>query len=128
MQLPDNYNKLTPMEKTDALGKSGAPQHQVSEFLDNGDKPNILRSVQASLRLVASGINNYLRFCTLTHSTDSRPRRGPSAGGAQPSTPAKPTGSISITSEKRQSSRAKTMLGLPLRSALAPKGYETPKP
>ena len=69
MQLPDNYSKLTPMAKTDALGKSGAPQHLVNEFLDNGAKLDILRSAQGSLRSVASGINNYRRFCTLAKST-----------------------------------------------------------
>ena len=76
MQLPDNYNKLTPMAKTDALGKSGATQRLVIEFLDNGGKLNIRCSAQSSLRSAASGVNNYIRFRTLTNSTAFPPSTG----------------------------------------------------
>ena len=76
MQLPGNFNKLTPMAKTEALIRPGAPQHLSYEFLDNGAKLNIMRSVQGSLRSVASGVNNYPRFCTLTDSTAFPPSSG----------------------------------------------------
>ena len=62
MQLPGNFNKLTPMAKTDALFQSRASQHLKDEFLENGAKLNTIRAVQGSLRSVASGINNYLRY------------------------------------------------------------------
>ena len=76
MQLPGNFNKLTPMEKTDALQKSGGSLHLRNELLENGAKLNILRTVQGSLRSVASGISNYLRFCTVTDSTSPPPSSG----------------------------------------------------
>ena len=64
------------MAKADSLRRSGAPQHMVSEFLDNGYKLNILRSVQGSIRSAASGINNYLRFCTMADPTAFPPSTG----------------------------------------------------
>ena len=76
MQLPDRYTKLAPMAKTDALGRPGAPQHLVNEFVDNGAKLNILRPAQGSLRSVASGINNCIRICTLTDPATFPPSMG----------------------------------------------------
>ena len=76
MQLPGNFNKLTPMAKTDAIQRSGAPIQLRNEFLEDGANLNILRSVRGSLRSVASGINNYIRFCTMTDSTASPPSSG----------------------------------------------------
>ena len=76
MQLPGNFNKLTPMAKTDALQMSGDSIHLRNEFLENGAKLNILRTVQGSRRPVASGVNNYLRFCTMTDSTSPPPSSG----------------------------------------------------
>ena len=75
-QLPDNFNKLTPMAQTDALQRSGASLHLRNEFLENGEKLNIMRTVQGSARSVASGINNYLRFCTMADSTPFPPSSG----------------------------------------------------
>ena len=49
--------------------RPAAPQPLVSEFLDNGTKLNILRSAQGVLLSLASGINNYPRFCTMADST-----------------------------------------------------------
>ena len=63
--LPANFESLTPLAKTNALATCGAPEHLISEFLDTSDRINILRSVQGSLRSVASGVNSYLRFCNL---------------------------------------------------------------
>ena len=67
---------LTPMGQTEALGRSGVPQHLRNECMGNGAKLNILRSVQGSLRSVASGINKYIRFCTLTGPTAFPPSSG----------------------------------------------------
>ena len=76
MQLPGNFNKLTPMAKTDALQKSGEFLRLRNEFPENGAKLHILRSVQGSRLSVSSGINNYLRFCTMTDSTSPPPSSG----------------------------------------------------
>ena len=75
-QLPGNFTKLTPMGKTETLSRPGEAQRLVNEFLDNGDKLNILRSAQVSLRSVASGINYYLRFCTMADSAAFPPSTG----------------------------------------------------
>ena len=76
MKLPGNYNKLTPMSKTEALRRSGAPRRWVNGFLGNGDKLNIMRHAQVSLRSAASGVNNYIRLCTMADSTASPPSTG----------------------------------------------------
>ena len=76
MQLPGNFSILTHMAKIDAMRRSGAPLHLRNEFLANGAKLNILRSVQGSLRSAASGINNYIRFCTMADSTAPPPSSG----------------------------------------------------
>ena len=61
--LPANFDTLMPVAKTFALGACGAPEHLVTEFMDTSARINILRTVQGSLRSVASGLNSYLRFC-----------------------------------------------------------------
>ena len=76
LQLPDNFDRLTPMAKTDALYISRASQHLKDEFFENGAKLNMLRAVQGSLRSVASGINNYLRYCTTNNATPFPPSTG----------------------------------------------------
>ena len=73
LQLPDNFKKLTPMAKTDALQKSGASLRLRDEFMENGSKLTILRAVQGSLLSVSVGINNYLRFCTMADSKSPPP-------------------------------------------------------
>ena len=73
MQLPGNFSKLTPMAKTDDLHRSGTPLNLRNQVLGNGAELNILRSAQGSLRPVASGINNCLRFCTMADSTAFHP-------------------------------------------------------
>ena len=54
IQLPDNYTKLTPMTKTEALCWSGAPRRRI-----HGYKLNIMSSVQGSIRSVESGVRKY---------------------------------------------------------------------
>ena len=76
MQLPGNFSKLTPMAKTDDLHRSGTPLNLRNQVLGNGAELNILRSAQGSLRPVASGINNCLRFCTMADSTPFPPSSG----------------------------------------------------
>ena len=76
MRHPDNFSKLTPMAKTDALRMSGESPHLRTEFLANGAKLNILRTVRGCLRSVASGINNYIRFFTMADSTPFPPSSG----------------------------------------------------
>ena len=63
LDLPDNFDRLKPAARATALATCGAPAHMTLEFLDIGARINILRSVQGSLRSVASGLNSYLRFC-----------------------------------------------------------------
>ena len=64
------------MAKTESLCRSGAPKRLVNEFLDNGSKRNILRSAQGAIRPLASGISNYIRFCTLAASAAFPPSTG----------------------------------------------------
>ena len=111
MQLPGNFNKLTPMAKTDALFHSRASQHLKGEFLENGAKLNMPWAAQGSLRSVASGINNYLRYCTTNNATPFPPRPGPSEGGAPPSTLVKHTRYILTTSARPRSYSATTTPG-----------------
>ena len=73
VQLPGNFDRLTPMAKTDALFPSRASRRLKDEFLENGAKLNMLRAVQGSIRSVASGINNYLRYCTTNNATPFPP-------------------------------------------------------
>ena len=65
LDLPKNFDLLKPTKRTDALATCGAPDHMITDFLDATARVNILRSVQGSLRSVASGLNSYLRFCAL---------------------------------------------------------------
>ena len=63
LDLPENFDSLTPMARTMALKQCSAPDYLIDEFCDLRAQENILRAVQGSLRSVASGINCYLRFC-----------------------------------------------------------------
>ena len=76
LQLPDTFERLTPLAKTNALHMSRASQHLKDEFFENGAKLNMLRAVQGSLRSVASGINNYLRYCATNNATPFPPSIG----------------------------------------------------
>ena len=82
MQLPDNFNKLTPMAKTDSLQKSGASPHLRNEFLENGDKLNILRTVQYSLRPGPPASTTTSGSAPWPTQRRSRPLREPFVGGA----------------------------------------------
>ena len=74
-QLPGNFDKLTPMAKTEALNRPGAPQHMVNEFMDSGARLNILPA-HGPIRSVAPGIHNYARFCAMADSAAFPPSTG----------------------------------------------------
>ena len=76
LDLPPNFDRLTPMGKTNALALCGAPKHLLEEFMDNRAKLNLLRSVKGSLRSVASGIANYLRYCNTNNYRPFPPSTG----------------------------------------------------
>ena len=57
LELPENFEFLTPMARTLALAQCAAPGYMIDEFRDLRAQMNILRAVQVSLRSVASGIS-----------------------------------------------------------------------
>ena len=64
LNLPENYDKLTPMGKTKAIAVLGPSAPGLTDCLDSQAKINVLRGVQGCLRSVASGITSYVRFCS----------------------------------------------------------------
>ena len=64
LQLGPNFDKLTPTTRTERLDDP-LDRNIVDLLLKTGDKLNILRAGKGSLPSVASGSNNYIRFCKL---------------------------------------------------------------
>ena len=62
LNLPDNFDKLTPTGKTNALAALGPSAPGLTDFMDSQDRADILRGLQGSLRPVGSGIANYAKF------------------------------------------------------------------
>ena len=69
LQLPENYDKLTPMGKTKAIATLGPSAPGLLDYLDSQAKINILRGAQGCLRSVASGITSYVKFCSAVQAT-----------------------------------------------------------
>ena len=63
--LPPNFDGLTPGAKVKALTDLRAEPTAILELLARGADLNIMRTVKSSLPEVRSGINSYIRFCTL---------------------------------------------------------------
>ena len=57
LDIPENFEFLTPMARTLAIAQCAAPDYMIDEFCDLRAQMNILRAVQVSLRSVASGIS-----------------------------------------------------------------------
>ena len=69
LQLPENYDRLTPTGKTKAIAALGPSAPGLLEYLDSQAKINVLRGVQGCLRSVASGITSYVKFCSAVQAT-----------------------------------------------------------
>ena len=65
IQLEPNFDKPTHTKRTERLGDHHLDRHIVDLLLKTCHKLNIIRAFKGSLPSVASGINNYIRFCTM---------------------------------------------------------------
>ena len=65
--IPGDLDKITPSRTMHWLAMADDNRHLVPEFLRASKQVNTLRSVQGSLRPVASGIRSYVHFCSLVN-------------------------------------------------------------
>ena len=63
--LPKDFDQQLPRAKIALLAGTGADTAVIENFLRLGSRVNYVRSVEGSLRCVASGINSYASFCSL---------------------------------------------------------------
>ena len=67
LNLPDNYDKLTPSGKIKAIAALGPSVPGLTDYLDTQAMTNVLRGVHGSARSVASGITSYVKFFSAIH-------------------------------------------------------------
>ena len=65
LDLPKNFDQLSPGAKVKLLGASHIDRTQMTRYLTLGAEINLLRTVKSSLPSVRSGARSYFRFCDL---------------------------------------------------------------
>ena len=76
LELPNNFDDLSPMNRTQALALAQAEGRDCRTFLKVAEKLNTLRAVQGSLQSVASGIRSYVKYCAIFNWTPFPPSEG----------------------------------------------------
>ena len=69
LNLPENYDNLTPTGKTKEIAARAPSSPGLADFLDSQARTNMLRGPRGCLRSAASGIENYVRFCSAAQAT-----------------------------------------------------------
>ena len=63
IDLPTNFEFLTPLAREMALAQSSSPGRVIHECPGHRAQTDIPRALKGSVRSVASGVKFYLRFC-----------------------------------------------------------------
>ena len=63
--LPQDFDKLLPRTQVSTFAGTGADTAVIGNFIRLGKRVNCVRSVEGSLRCVASGVNSYASFFSL---------------------------------------------------------------
>lgn len=73
LDLPSNFDDLSPLLRTQALARASAVGHDCRTFLKAAGKLNIIRFAHGSLQSVASCVRSYVRFCAVLGRTPFPP-------------------------------------------------------